>query len=458
MVSGPSVVKVEVDSDSVRRLREAGEARPATVAECLSGEVLLVHEAALHQRAQPHAGGLSASGSVAVVDIMGPLSQRAEVDYFGATNGYDTIEGDFAEALRSDAEAIVLRIDSPGGDAAGCFEAVRRMRSAAAASGKPVVAFADEMAASAAYALACVADSGIVVPSSGMVGSVGVIAMHVSQSRALLDAGVDVRVFRSGKRKAEGTMAEPLSDEAAEAKQSRVDALAGQFGALVAEARGLSADAVLGHEGAIFTASEGLAHGFADRIGSMDDAVAMAAKAARARKKERKMEQINALVGLAADASEEQMLAEVARAVDANKRLLATIGAKSVEDAVGVVEGLAAVASQVDTMGKRIVELEGAQAAVEVDAAIREGSEAGKIVASTEAFWRAKPAAEIRAFLAVAPVVVNREAASAAPAPTSGLRLWSDLSVEEKSRLQNEDPELFAALLKDHRSRNGGRN
>lgn len=453
MATAPTI---EVKVEHGEAMRGLASTRPVTVADCLSGEFLLVHEAALDARAQPHAGGVGSVGSVAVVDIMGPLSQRAEIDFFGATSGYDSIEADFAEALRSDADAIVLRIDSPGGDAAGCFEAVRRMRASADAYGKPVVAFADEMAASAAYALACVADSGIVVPSSGMVGSVGVIAMHVSQSRALVNAGVDVRVFRSGKRKAEGTMAEPLSDEAAEARQAHVDSLALQFGALVAEARGKTADEVLSHEGAIFTASEGIANGFADRIGSFDDAVAMATKAAKARKREKTMHELKTALGLP-DSYEGNLLEHVTKIATEHSAILAALGAKSLADAVGVVDGLNAIAGQVSTMAQRNAELEADKAKVEVEAAIREGREAGKLTASTEAYWRAKPAAEIRGFLAVAPVVVSREPARE-PGPVSGGgKLWSDLSLEDKTRMQEEDPELFAALLKDHRSRNGGR-
>jgi signal peptide peptidase SppA len=456
-----NVVTVDVQGisgleDLAKRMEQAiGTARrSASVRDCLTDTFLLVHESALDGRADPRVGSVDLSGQVAVVEVMGPLAQRAAADFFGFVDGYDGIEARFAEALAANPDAIVLRIDSPGGDAAGCFEAVKRMRAAAQAAGKPVVAFADEMAASAAYALACVADSGIVAPSSGMVGSVGVIAMHASQSRLLADAGIDVSVFRSGKRKAEGTAVEPLSDDAAAAMQSHVDALAQQFGALVAEARGTTADAVLGYEGAIFTAAEAVKNGLADRIGTLDDAVAMAAKAARARRREKNMQELKAALGLP-DNYAGDLVAEVAQIAGDNVRILAALGAKNATDAVGAVEALQAMAEQGVEATKRAAELEAAQAQADVDCAIREGRDTGKLTAATETFWRAKPAAEIREYLKVAPVVIPGAAVEPQPAPVEGAKRWEDISAADKAAMQASDPAQFAALLKDFRARNG---
>jgi len=73
------------------------------------------------------------------------------------------------EMARDDSavDALLLDIDSPGGESSGVFD-------------KPVWAVANDMAFSAAYALASAADK-LFVSRTGGVGSIGVIAMHVDQ-------------------------------------------------------------------------------------------------------------------------------------------------------------------------------------------------------------------------------------------------------------------------------------
>jgi hypothetical protein len=75
--------------------------------------------------------------------------------------------------------AILLDVDSPGGESGGVFDLADRVR--AAPQTKPVWAVANDMAFSAAYALASAA-SKVFVARTGGVGSIGVIAMHADQS------------------------------------------------------------------------------------------------------------------------------------------------------------------------------------------------------------------------------------------------------------------------------------
>lgn len=211
-------------------------------------------------------------GRSTVVSIVGPLEQRASF-----WDGYDSILARFKEALAEEAtDSVVLKIDSPGGDAAGCFEAVRMMRAAAEKSGKRVVAYVDESAYSAAYALACVA-SEIYLPPSGGVGSIGVIAAcmdRVAQNDML---GLNFEIVYAGDRKADNHPDVPLSAEAIAETQDTVNALAGLFFETVAGSRGISVAAVQELQAACFMGDDGVSFGLADGIMGYDELLSMLA-------------------------------------------------------------------------------------------------------------------------------------------------------------------------------------
>lgn len=206
---------------------------------------------------------------VAVVSVDGPLMQRGGYWWDGHDSVADRVKAALAEPK---ARAVVMKLNSPGGIAAGCFEAARVIRAAAQRSGKPLVAFADEMACSAAYALASAADR-IYLPPSGEVGSVGVLSAVVSMKRAFDEEGIDAVVIRSGPRKALGHPLDPMSDAAVAAEQATVDALAAQFYALVASSRRMTADAVAALEGDVRMGASAVAAGLADGVMTFDEAI-----------------------------------------------------------------------------------------------------------------------------------------------------------------------------------------
>lgn len=202
---------------------------------------------------------------IAVLCIEGPLEQRA--GWFGA--GYDTIRGKFEALLASDASAIVLKINSPGGDAAGNIECARAMVAAKEAAGKTVWAFADEAAYSAAYALACVADR-IYLPDTGGVGSIGCLCVAADITEAVRKAGINAVVVRSGERKAEGHPLIPLDDATLERFQERVDGLANVFAEFVASQRGGKPGRFLALKGACLYGADAVKAGIADGVMSLD--------------------------------------------------------------------------------------------------------------------------------------------------------------------------------------------
>lgn len=216
---------------------------------------------------------------VGVVQVVGPIAQRAHLEECTWVDGYDAIEDRLEDALTGPAESVVLVIDSPGGEAAGCFEAVRRMRGMVEQSGKRVVAYVDECATSAAYALALVADE-IYAPdvATTHIGSIGCVLVHTEVSRMLDEAGVGVTVVRSGARKAEGLGVEPLSPDAKARLQAAVSECGADFAALVGELRGMDPRKVAALEGASFTAGRALELGLIDGLASKEEVFTMATK------------------------------------------------------------------------------------------------------------------------------------------------------------------------------------
>ncbi|MHA7600068.1 S49 family peptidase [Alicycliphilus sp. T452] len=212
------------------------------------------------------------SGMVAVIPIHGTLVRRTSgIEAESGLTSYTGIAAQLDAALASpEVAAILLDIDSPGGESGGVFDLADRIR--AASQVKPVWAVANDMAFSAAYALASAATR-VFVARTGGVGSVGVIAMHVDQSVKDAQDGVRYTAVFAGERKNDLNPHEPISNEAHAVLKAEVDRIYDLFVETVARHRGLDADAVRATEAALFFGPDAVATGLADAVGSLDDAL-----------------------------------------------------------------------------------------------------------------------------------------------------------------------------------------
>ena len=220
---------------------------------------------------QSRDAGYDICGGVAIIPVQGTLVKKLGTlrPYSGMT-GYDGIRQNFLMALADpDVKAIMLDIDSPGGEVAGCFDLVDQIY--AARGQKPVWAILNECAYSAAYAIASAADR-ITVPRTGGTGSIGVIWMHIDWSRALDEDGMKVTLVKFGARKAEGNECEPLSETALAAAQYDIDAVGRLFAATVARNRGIDVADVIATEAATYQGERGVALGLADAVMAPDAA------------------------------------------------------------------------------------------------------------------------------------------------------------------------------------------
>lgn len=224
-------------------------------------------------------------GDVAVIPIIGLLTHRGDAIDSEVTTSTARIADDVrAAAADRTAQAIVLEVDSPGGEIAGIPEAAEAIREARAV--KPIIAIANTYAASAAYWLASQADEVLGTPS-GMLGSVGVYWGHVDYSREMDAVGRKVTYVYAGKYKIEGNPYEPLAGEALAAIQAEVDYAYAMFTADVARGRGVPVDAVRNGfgEGRALNSKKAVAERMADGVGDLDDAIRRAAALAAERRR-----------------------------------------------------------------------------------------------------------------------------------------------------------------------------
>ena len=210
---------------------------------------------------------------VAVIPIHGTLVRRTVgLEAESGLTSYAGLTEQLDAALASpDVAAILLDVDSPGGESGGVFDLADRIR--AASSIKPVWAVANDMAFSAAYALASAA-SKVFVSRTGGVGSIGVIAMHVDQSERDAQDGVRYTAVFAGDRKNDLNPHEPISSEAHAFLKGEVNRVYGLFVETVARNRGIEASAVRDTEAGLFFGQAAVAIGLADAIGTFDDALA----------------------------------------------------------------------------------------------------------------------------------------------------------------------------------------
>ena len=219
-------------------------------------------------------GGLQNLEGIAVIPVLGTLVRRSS--YIGAASGltsYHDIEA-MAEAAFADpmVKAVLLEIDSSGGEAGGVFDLAQRLRQLAQTSGKPLWAIADEAALSAAYAIACAADR-LWLTRTAEVGSIGVVAVHVDESVADAKAGLNYTFLHAGAHKVDGHPHAPLPAPVAADIQTDIEQLHAQFIALVAGFRRLTPEAIRDTEARVYRGEAALQVGLADQIGTRAEAI-----------------------------------------------------------------------------------------------------------------------------------------------------------------------------------------
>lgn len=180
------------------------------------------------------------------------------------------------------AEAIVIRINSPGGSVVASQEILDSLKKFKQETGIPVVFSIGEMGASGAYYIATGADA-IVASEGSLVGSIGVISEFIYMDELLKKLGLEREIIKSGKYKDLG--AKSMSEEERNVIQVLSNDVYEQFIEQVASGRKMPLEKVRElATGEVFTGRQAKELGLVDETGSLEDAVELAAKLAEVTK------------------------------------------------------------------------------------------------------------------------------------------------------------------------------
>lgn len=185
----------------------------------------------------------------------------------------DTVSDAIDQAAQDPAvDAIIFRIDSPGGSALASdivFRATERAR----AAGKPVIASFSDVAASGGYYVAAGADAVLASPAS-ITGSIGVFALRPVLAGSLEKLGIGVESLTRGPHADLQLSARKLDPQSRERLRAQVVAIYDLFVERVAKGRSLETervDAVA--RGRVWTGAQAMEHGLVDALGGLRAAV-----------------------------------------------------------------------------------------------------------------------------------------------------------------------------------------
>lgn len=217
---------------------------------------------------------------IAVIYATGAImTGKSSSDMFSgeATLGSETMIAAIRQANTDDSvKAIVLRVDSPGGSALASDLMWRELERVK----KPFVASMGGVAASGGYYIAMGADRIFAEPGT-LTGSIGVIGGKLAVKGVFDKLGVTTDVITRGKNAGLFSMTTPFSDTERESMQKMLNEIYAQFTTKAAKGRKMEVEKLEKlARGRVYSGSAALKLGLVDQLGSLEEAIAYAQKAA----------------------------------------------------------------------------------------------------------------------------------------------------------------------------------
>jgi protease-4 len=208
--------------------------------------------------------GASQTAHTALVEVRGEISAETEAS---AELLVASLKSAFADPH---AQAVVLRINSPGGSpvqAGIVHDEILRLK---ALHGKKVYAVVEDMCASGAYYMAVAADA-IYVDKASIVGSIGVLMDGFGFTGLMGKLGIERRLLTAGSNKAMLDPFSPVSEQQLKLTQAMLDQIHAQFIAVVRQGRGARLkETPETFSGLYWNGEEAVRQGLADQTGNLD--------------------------------------------------------------------------------------------------------------------------------------------------------------------------------------------
>lgn len=223
---------------------------------------------------------------VLLISIGGPIGMELPSPHLVRPSRRPGIVAEIREQLERAADdervkALVLRINSPGGETTASDILYHEVMEIKRKKNVRVVASIQTMGTSGAYYIALSGDK-IVAHPTAVTGGIGVMSVRFNVQRLLEKIGIEADVIRSGERKDFGFPFRSLSPGEREMLQGIINSNYERFVGLVAERRkGIGLEQVRKiADGRIFTSQEAKALGLIDGVGYLDEAIELVKKEA----------------------------------------------------------------------------------------------------------------------------------------------------------------------------------
>jgi protease-4 len=217
-----------------------------------------------------------APAKIVQIDIAGVISNDAAVRGSGGAGLVESVKRELHQAVEdTGVKAIVIRVDSPGGEVTASDTLYHAVQEAKAQ--KPVIIYMDSMAASGGYYLSCGA-SKIVANENTWTGSIGVIVQGMGYGEALAKLGLEMRVFRSGNFKDTFYGQRKMTPEEDTYVQNMVMQTYERFVNIVSTARNIPVEKLKAEiaDGRVFSGVDALKVGLVDKLGYVETAYQLA--------------------------------------------------------------------------------------------------------------------------------------------------------------------------------------
>lgn len=214
-----------------------------------------------------YSGADRACEGIALIEIEGSLVNKGK--WIGKSSGmtsYEAIAVQVTDCQQDDSiKGVIVEIDSFGGEVTGAFDCAERIFELSQI--KPTIAVLTDHACSAGYLMAAPCRQ-VVIPTTGICGSIGVISMHVDMSAWLKQNGLNVTILKAGQHKADLNPYEAIPKDVLERELAELEELRVEFASTVARFRAgrLDLKSALATEAVVYRGQKAVEAGLADAV------------------------------------------------------------------------------------------------------------------------------------------------------------------------------------------------